>query len=278
MLGNPLGGLPLRRKTTRIASVLAIGGLDPSAGAGLAADQRAIQAQGVHALLVATAVTAQGLMRAHSVVALTAPVVREQLVALEAEFRLKAIKLGMLANAAVVGEVLKLLDRHPEVPVIADPVLASTSGLPLIDPRGLRLFQRELMPRLQLLTPNLPELERLTGLQDGQSAIAALLATGPSAVLLKGGHDEHGAFVFDALFDRAGLRKRFRHARLAVDARGTGCALASAIAARMACGDALVAAVNCGERYVQSQLRRATYPTLAQKAVLPGLRPIKVGK
>ncbi len=259
-------------RARRVPVVLAIGGFDPSAGAGLAADQRAIQAQGAHSLMVVTATTAQGLLKALAAHPVRAAVVRDQIAALEAEFRFDAIKLGMLATHGTVAEVLRLLDRHPGVPVVCDPVLATTSGLRLLTERGFRLLQNELLPRLRLLTPNLPELLELGGRRDRTKAIDAILETGVEALLLKGGHDPRGKDVVDRFVSRAPRRHRdFVHPRLSIDARGTGCTLASAIAARIAFGESLSTAVSHGERYLQKQLRAAIEPTATRKSVLPGL-------
>ena len=266
-------------RSRRVLSVLAIGGLDPSGAAGLAADQRAIQAQGVHALLVATANTAQGLRAATAVTPLPARAIAQQIESLEAEFRFGAIKLGMLASHAGVREVLRLLDRHPRLPVICDPVFETTSGMRLIDDRGYALMRRELLPRVSLLTPNLPELFTLAGSGTIGEAISVLLADGTAAILVKGGHGRAGSDIHDILIAHAPRRtKTFTHRRKPIDARGTGCALASAIAARLALGDSLLAAVTHGERYLQAQLDAAFRPSRSGKAVLPGLMRIRAAK
>ncbi len=213
---------------------LIIAGYDPSGGGGVLADLRAARACGARAVAAVTAVTAQNTTDLTCMEPVAPELLRAQLDLLLAEFPVGAVKLGMLATAANAAVVLDALRRLPgELPVVLDPVLAATAGGPLFEPDRLDAL-RALLPRVTLVTPNLPELAALTGIptdtrEDRRDGALALLAAGARAVLVKGGHGE-GDQVMDELFTAEGVTE-FAHPRLALPKiRGTGCFLATAIA------------------------------------------------
>ncbi|HEX6833129.1 MAG TPA: bifunctional hydroxymethylpyrimidine kinase/phosphomethylpyrimidine kinase, partial [Rudaea sp.] len=245
------------------ACVLTIAGSDSGGASGLQADLRTFAAFGLHGLSVVTAVTAQNLQSVSAVHALPARQVAAQLQALLDGFDIRAVKIGMLGSAAVVDAVADVLERERSRlrPVVLDPVLVSTSGAPLLTRPARARLRTRLLPLADLLTPNLPEAEALLGISladaDAREAAArALLALGPRAVLLKGGHAD-GEKVYDRFVPAKGPSRVFAHTRLPIAARGTGCTLASAIAAGLANGQALPDAVQAAERYLQRSLRRA---------------------
>ena len=172
------------------------------------------------------------------------------------------IKTGMLASAAIVEAVAEALDRFaPGVPLVLDPVMVAKGGAALLADSAAGALIGRLLPRARLLTPNIPEAEALlgrsiAGLADMERAVVDLLGLGPKAVLLKGGHME-GDDLVDLLADAAGLR-RFTDRRIASrSTHGTGCTLASAIAAGLAQGLALDAAVARARDYVRKAIETA---------------------
>jgi hydroxymethylpyrimidine/phosphomethylpyrimidine kinase len=217
--------------------VLVVGGLDPSGGAGVTADARALGCHGALALPVVTALTVQnrhGLQRVDEVPAAT---VRAMLIAAIGDGEVQAIKTGLLVSPAqieLLGELLAPLASR--VPLVVDPVLSATAGGYTAGPDLAAAMVRWLLPLAAVATPNLPECDALAG-----GDVRKLLATGCRAVLLKGGHGR-GAQVRDVLHT-AGGERAFSHERLDVGAvHGSGCAYASAVAARLAGGDGVAAA------------------------------------
>jgi len=216
--------------------VLVFSGLDPSGGAGIQADIEAIAAQGAHALPIVTALTVQDNERVHEVAPVDAGLLVRQAALLVETMTIRAVKLGTpgnLANAeAIAGIVLLLRARQPALPVVLDPVLASGHGDPLA--RGDALAA--LAPLLALataVTPNLPE-------------AAALGHVDVPHVLVTGGHGD-GDEVVNSWHSREGVRE-WRWPRLPGEFHGSGCTLASSLAARLALGDTMAQALERAQR------------------------------
>jgi hydroxymethylpyrimidine/phosphomethylpyrimidine kinase len=171
-----------------------------------------------------------------------------------------AIKVGMLGNAATVEAVARTLAPLSSTPIVVDPVLAASSGEALLSEDAIAPLLERLFPLAALVTPNLPEAARLTGLPvdtDEERVAAARRLRGPiTAVLLKGGHGA-GDELVDLLLDGETI-ERFTHPRQTGAMRGTGCALASAVAARLASGEEIADAVRGAVDYVQRQIAAAT--------------------
>jgi hydroxymethylpyrimidine/phosphomethylpyrimidine kinase len=241
-------------KSARTPSALTIAGSDSSGGAGIATDLETFAAFGVHGLAAITAVTTQTTRQVHAIHRVPAAQVEAQIHAAFADFRIGAVKIGMLGSAPIARAAARVLRESARCPIVLDPVLASSSGTTLLSAAGLRALREELLPMATLLTPNLPEAEILLGRRIADPAQAArdLRALGARAVLLKGGHGR-GRNVCDFLADARGVVE-LRHPRLPVRARGTGCALASAIAAGLARGRTLREAVAEADAFVQRAL------------------------
>lgn len=225
--------------------VLVLAGLDPSGGAGLLADAEAVRAAGATPLCVATALTVQTRRAARRFVTVDAALIADCVRALLEEEDVRAIKIGMVGSAENARAIRALLP--PGIPAVIDPVLASSSGA--------RLFTGPVQSLLELasgaiLTPNIPEAVELLG--GGPADAQALLRKGPRAVLLKGGHLP-GPPV-DVLATPEGTEE-FTAPRIAARARGTGCRLASAIAAGLARGRPLRDAVIEGRALVRAHLQ-----------------------
>jgi len=225
-------------------AVLVLAGLDPSGGAGLLADAEAIRAMGARPLCVATALTVQTTRAARSFKAVDAALIADSMRALLEEEDVRAIKIGMVGDASNARAIRALLP--PGMPIVVDPVLAASSGTSLFSGSPRDLLE---LARGALLTPNLAEAEALLG---GPADARTLLARGPSAVLLKGGHLPGPPTDVLAL---PGNTESFSAARIPVKARGTGCRLASAIAAGLARGMPLREAVIDARRYVREYLQ-----------------------
>jgi len=236
-----------------LSAVLVIAGTDSSGGAGLTRDVATLAQLGVEALCAVTAVTAQTDTAVLSVERLPAAVVQAQVAAALAGGRVTAVKTGMLATAGIVEAVAGSLP--PGLPLIVDPVLAATSGGELLDAAGCGALSARLLPRASLLTPNLAEAARLLGTRlaaTEEEMIAqghALCARGAAAVLIKGGHAPL-PLATDWLITADGTRHCFSAPRSSALRRGTGCALATAIAAGVASGLDLIAACSRAKRHV----------------------------
>lgn len=238
--------------------VLVVAGLDPSGGAGLLADLEALRAAGARGWAVATALTAQGARGGRGFAPAPEGMLLAQIDALlGGRERPRAVKTGMLGSAANASALAARLALPPlaKVPLVVDPVLAASSGLPLLDVSG-RAAARALEPllaRARLATPNLPELAALTGEDVGtdEGAIRAARSLPCRAVLVKGGH-RAGAPV-DLLVEGRRVT-RLTGRRRPGSARGTGCRLASAIAAHLARGEGLEEAVRGAKRIVERYL------------------------
>jgi hydroxymethylpyrimidine/phosphomethylpyrimidine kinase len=263
---------PLKRSISDIA--LTIAGSDSGGGAGIQADLRTFAAFRVHGVCAITAVTAQNTRQVTAIHAVPRATLRAQLDAVLTDFRVGAIKIGMLATPGLAREVAAVLARHPRIPVILDPVLIATTGAHLAKVDLAAALLKHLLARADLLTPNIPEAERLLACTikttaDMRSAAAALLARGAHAVLLKGGH-RAGNEISDLLLTQHG-EHWFHQRRIRGESHGTGCSLSSAIAAGIAHGNSLEIAVEEAIGFVHEALRAGYRPGKGALRVLDHL-------
>ncbi|MGZ3315241.1 MAG: bifunctional hydroxymethylpyrimidine kinase/phosphomethylpyrimidine kinase [Caulobacteraceae bacterium] len=246
--------------------VLIIAGSDSGGGAGVQADIKTVTVLGGYAATAITAITVQNTLGVQDVLKLPADLVTAQARAVLDDIGADAIKTGMLARRSTVAAVADLLEAFPGIPAVIDPVMVAKGGQALLSHRALELLINRLLPRADLLTPNAPEAEALTGLAvtdlDSQRRAAdALLAMGARAVLLKGGHIP-GRQVIDLLATPDG-ETQLEGPRLdTVHTHGTGCTLASACATGLAQGLSLAEAVARAWAYTAEAIRRA--PCLGQ--------------
>jgi hydroxymethylpyrimidine/phosphomethylpyrimidine kinase len=258
-----------RAVTARAPIALTIAGSDSGGGAGIQADLKTFAALGVHGASAVTALTAQNTRGARSIHFAPPAIVRAQIDAVFEDFDVKAIKIGMLGSAEVVAVVAESLGRFlpPQGGkgsarfVIYDPVMIASSGDALAGAGFVAAVKARLLPLVDCLTPNLAEAAALIGegVAAGEEEMAAqgraLLALGPRAVLMKGGHLA-GDEAVDLLVTAAGVR-RFAAPRLASpNLHGTGCTLSSAIAARIALGADLAEAVATAKAFVRAAIER----------------------
>ena len=245
-----------------IANVLSIAGSDPSGGAGIQADIKAISANGAFAMAAITALTAQNTQGVSGVHLVPPSFVRDQIAAVFADIRVDAIKVGMIANAEIAGAVVGTLLPHPEVPTVLDPVMIAKGGAPLLAEDAIATVRDALLPLATVLTPNLPEAAHLLGTSIATSRdqmvtqARALRALGPRAVLLKGGHLD-GEDSPDILVSDAGEQWFDAPRTPTKNTHGTGCTLSSALAAQIANGRTLPDAVAAAKAYVATAIAYA---------------------
>ncbi|BCM20269.1 hydroxymethylpyrimidine/phosphomethylpyrimidine kinase [Mesorhizobium sp. J8] len=242
--------------------VLVVGGSDSSGGAGIARDIETISAVGLRACVAVTAVTVQTHQSVTAVHHMQPGLVADQMRAALRANSVSAIKIGMLSTGRVIAAVAAVLSENSRIPAILDPVLASSSGRQLLEPGAIGVLKRDLMPLCRLVTPNLVELAILTGSDlavDDDDALRQgrrLLAAGPQALLIKGGHAT-GPRSTDILLRPGQEPIHVDMPRLAGSMRGTGCMLASAIAAHLAGAKPLEDSVREGKRLVFERLLRS---------------------
>ncbi len=248
---------------TLLPRLLSIAGSDSSGGAGIQADLKAFAAHGGYGMTAITAITAQNTLGVTAVQALPPALVAEQIDAVFADPGVDAVKIGMLADGAIIAAVALCLaaarGSAADLPVVLDPVMIAKGGAALLDAEAVDLLQR-LFPLATLMTPNLPEAERLDGraaaTPEARERLVRRLGERCAAVLLKGGHAEGGEVV-DLLWDGSRMH-RFVHPRIrSRSTHGTGCTLSSAIAARLGRGDTLVAAVAGAIDWLHEAIARA---------------------
>jgi hydroxymethylpyrimidine/phosphomethylpyrimidine kinase len=244
----------------RPARILIIAGSDSSGGAGIQADIKTATALGVYAMTAVTAVTVQDTTGVHAIHPIPSDIVRDQILACLNDIGADAIKTGMLGSAEMIKTVADTLSKHAKnVPLVIDPVMASTSGTQFLDDRAIEALKAHLLPLAMLVTPNIPEFAELTDadLADDAPPIRALEHARIRAVLVKGGHDE-GEEAIDTLIGSDGTVGEFRSPRIETrHTHGTGCTLSTAIACGLGEGMSLKDAVERAHVFVHEALRTA---------------------
>jgi len=248
-----------------IPVALTIAGSDSSAGAGIQADLKTFSALGVYGLTAVTCVVAETPGHVSKIEPVSAGIVREQIEVLVKNFRISAIKTGLLCSAEIISAVAKAIrgtDRMPapRIPIVIDPVIVATSGDPLLEPPAIEAYEKELIPLATLITPNLDEAERLLGteIKDRQSMHRAgkeLEIEFGTAILLKGGHLRGGDAVDLLFIDRKVVEFSAPFVR-GVATHGTGCTYSAAITAGLASGLSLEVAIGRAKKFVTEAIAR----------------------
>lgn len=246
-------------------TVLIIAGNDPSGGAGLAADIQAVSALGAHPAPVVAAVTVQDTVNVQRVELMSPQLVVAQARAVLDDQPVAAIKLGLLGGAAIGAAVAELLQDWTTIPLVVDPVLVAGGGGALADSALIQIYLERLFPLAELVTPNALESRRLApGAGDAAQRAAILLRSGCRHVLVKGA-DEDTADVHNTLFSADGNRQPFEWPRLPGSYHGSGCTLASAIAALLARGKPMRDAVAEAQQFTWDALRQGWQPGKGQR-------------
>ena len=239
---------------------LTIAGSDSGGNAGVQADLRAFHAYGLHGCTVFAALTAQNPFGVSAIHGVPADFVGAQLDAVLGTYDIRALKTGMLAEPEIIETVAERLARHPEIAKVVDPVMIATSGAKLISESAVEMLKARLLPLATLMTPNIPEAESLCGRSGSARELAKdLQERFGCTVLVKGGHGE-GPDAVDVLYDGKDFRE-FMMPRVEnpVSTHGTGCSLAAALAAELALGHDLAAAVTGAKRYVHAAISNSYF-------------------
>ncbi|PHR57668.1 MAG: bifunctional hydroxymethylpyrimidine kinase/phosphomethylpyrimidine kinase [Robiginitomaculum sp.] len=242
--------------------ILIVAGSDSSGGAGIQADIKTCAAFGVYSTTAITAITAQNTHGVQKIEAMSADMVAAQMRSVLSDIGADVIKIGMLANAEIIEAVASvILEQDEAITVVLDPVLASTSGDALLDASAIDVMKDKLLPLADLITPNSIEAEILTGIKvedvDGMmKAGEALLEMGAYGALMKGGHVK-GKSIIDVLVTPEGNQLMSAPRIYSRHTHGTGCTLASAVAAMLAQGAPIEQAVQEGREFVFEAIRTA---------------------
>ena len=261
---------------------LSIAGLDPSGGAGIIADIKAFEAFGCFAAAAISSITFQNTTGVFGAVHQTAETIRQQVQPIIDDFDVAAVKTGMLPTREVIEETARLIRENRLQNIVVDPVVRSTSGFDLIDNEALKSLIEHLFPLADLITPNIPEAERISGVaieseQDIIDAAGVMRSMGARNVLIKGGHLESGEWsvergelsepgavatgsprqATDFLFLGDELHKSEGPYYETTATHGTGCTLSAAIAANLAFGRSMIEAVTIAKKFVNEAIRLA---------------------
>ena len=242
-------------------TALTIAGSDSGGGAGIQADLKTFAALGVYGTSAITAITAQNTLGVFAVETVSPAIVAAQIKAVLDDIPPDAIKIGMLGSSDIIEAVAAALDGYVG-PVVLDPVMVAKSGAALLDRDAEAALVARLLGRADVLTPNLPEAARLLGVapaRDAGEAVAqgrALLELGARAVVMKGGHAE-GSTCIDILVSASGTVEMAQPRLATRNTHGTGCTLSSAIAAELAKGSGLEAAVRRAQSWLHGAIRAA---------------------
>src|SRR6478735_1484033 len=242
-------------------TALTIAGSDSGGGAGIQADLKTFAAHGVYGTSALTAITAQNTLGVTAWLAVPADLVTAQIEAVDADFELGAIKVGMLANAAIVEAVAATIVELELANVVVDPVMIAKGGDRLLEIDAVDAIRRELLPHTRVVTPNVPEAEALTGMRiasvdDMRAAAQRILSLGPRVVLVKGGHLD-GPESVDVAVTTDGTFELRRPRQDTSSTHGTGCTLSSSIAANLALGMDVRAALERARDYLDGAIRNA---------------------
>ncbi len=241
--------------------LLTIAGSDSSGGAGIQADLKTFASLGTYGMSCICAVTAQNTKGVTGIFDISTEMIAAQLSAVYEDVRPDAVKTGMLSTPAITETVADFLSTHSGCPLVVDPVMVATSGDVLLAPEAIAIYKKKLIPLATVITPNLPEAEVLADIKietedDMKQAGDILLAMGPAAVLIKGGHRED-LTATDFLCTKDGCQAFRTEAIRTENTHGTGCTLSSAIAAFLAKGCAIEDAVSKAKRYITGAIRTA---------------------
>lgn len=239
--------------------VLTVSGHDPSGGAGIQADAEVITHFGCHPCSIITCLTVQDSQTVHRLIPINADDLLEQAHALFNDMDIAVIKIGLTGSIECVNAISTILEQHKNIPVIFDPVLACGDGTPLADKQLIDAIRTQLIPLTTVLTPNSIEAQQLSELPTGTSLDelgSALTALGAQYVLITGGHDVE-ADIINRLYKNTQCVLTTTSERLDGEYHGTGCTLASAIAALIAQGDSMMSAVEQASTYTCTSVKHA---------------------
>lgn len=240
-------------------TVLTIAGSDCSGGAGIQADIKTIAAHGLYAMSAVTALTAQNTTGVYGILEVPPEFLEKQLACIFEDIVPDAVKIGMTASSELIHVISASLRKYKARHVVVDPVMVSTSGSVLLKEEARKALTTELFPLAEVITPNIPETEKLGGIaitapEDMEEAARRIAVQSGAAVLVKGGHETNSAN--DLLYDNGQIRWFYGEHIVNPNTHGTGCTLSSAIAAGLAAGRTLQESVEQAKAYISGALRQ----------------------
>ena len=241
------------------AKILIIAGSDSSGGAGIQADIKTVTALGGYAMTAVTAITAQNTTGVKSIVSIPANEILNQILFTAKDIKPDAVKIGMLHSEEIIKKVILGLKKIKTKKIILDPVMVAKGGAKLIDNKAIKILKSELLKKVSLVTPNIPEAEILTGtkivsVEDMIYAANKLIEFGSKNVLIKGGHSKN-KIVKDVFVNKKDI-KIFNSARYNTNnTHGTGCTLSSAVTTFVSCGKPAKKSCELGIKYVNSAIK-----------------------
>ncbi len=240
------------------SKILIIAGSDSSGGAGIQADIKTVTSLGSYAMTAITALTVQNTKGVKSVIPITPDDIKNQILYTSRDIKPDAIKIGMLHSSKVIEKVIESLNKIKVKKIILDPVMVAKGGAKLIDNKAIRVLKKNLIKKVFLITPNIPEAEILSGIrisnkEDMIFAANKLLDLGAKNVLIKGGHLKSKK-VEDIFLNKKDFKVFYSLRHKTKNTHGTGCTLSSAIATFLSCGKSIKSACALGIKYVNSAI------------------------
>lgn len=258
-------------QSANLKTVVSIAGTDPSGGAGIQADIKAISATGSYAASIITALVAQNTQGVQAIYPISAEFVEQQLDSVFSDMHVDAVKIGMLHDKPIIDVVARALNRYKPKYVVLDPVMVAKNGCLLIKPEIIDDLKKTLLPRCTIITPNIPEAEcllnqRIQSQEEMHQAAIALSEQFQTHVLLKGGHSTTSAQASDILYDAQHATHQWFHEEriLTKNTHGTGCTLSSAIASYLAQQYALPDAIFHAKKYLTQAIQSGSRFTLGK--------------
>ena len=241
------------------STILIIAGSDSSGGAGIQADLKTVTSLGSYGMTAITAVTVQNTTGVKSVVSIDPKKIYEQIVFTSEDIKPDAIKIGMLHSTEVIKKVLKALKKIKVRKIILDPVMIAKGGARLIDEKAIKILKKELIKKVDLITPNIPEAEVLTEMkintvEDMILAANKLIVLGAKNVLIKGGHLNKKK-LFDIFLSKKDFKIFESKKFITKNTHGTGCTLSSAITTFYSCGKSIKKSCELAIKYVNSAIK-----------------------
>lgn len=244
-----------------VRKALTIAGSDSGGGAGIQADLKTFQELSVFGMSAITAVTVQNTLGVRNVYPLPPEAAAEQIEAVGSDLAPDALKTGMLFSAGIIRAVAAQIRAFGWARVVVDPVMIAKGGATLLQPEAVAALKEELLPLAQVVTPNIPEAEALSGIPirgmaDRREAAKRIHSLGAKHVVIKGGHDESGSGerIVDLLYDGAGFTEFGGQRIMTRHTHGTGCTFSAAVAAELAKGAAAVEAISTARAFIQAAI------------------------
>jgi hydroxymethylpyrimidine/phosphomethylpyrimidine kinase len=246
------------KAASKIARVLTIAGSDSGGGAGIQADLKTFQELGVYGMSAITAVTAQNTLGVQAVYPMSALAVVQQIRAVGSDIGVDAVKTGMLFSSEIIIAVAETVQAYGWTKVVVDPVMVAKGGAKLLQEKAIRALTDKLFPLTTVVTPNIPEAEKLTGMTihnkfDKEEAAKRIAGFGTKYVIIKGGHDT-GEEAVDLLFDGSHFTELVGKRVATGHTHGTGCTFSAALAAGLAQGLDMESAMRQAKAFIQAAI------------------------